>query len=247
MFMKIHELLEYKTKSGKDITFEYHEDFEGDKNRGWQVDKIDAYVDGEYAGYIKLSYIPKERFKRYYPSVLNFMTQIGGGHILPYKKGDVDYKTLSDEELTKVLKNLIHKSRRYRSIWDDKEIPNERKEIIAAIDDIIKNGLKHSNDEFKKFAEYWVDKPIVDYIRVFGEGEDRSQPRFGVHASDSPTDFKRQRIGTALYLEAADYLKQKGLKLYASGLQSDEAQGAWANLEKMNKVASDGDRRYIKA
>lgn len=84
--------------------------------------------------------------------------------------------------------------------------------------------------QFEKFKEFHYDKPLVDYIRVY-------EPH------------RRKRIGAALYEKAARWLAEtKGLKLYASGIQSNEAKAAWQWLQK-NKEANigkevfeDGDR-----
>lgn len=54
-----------------------------------------------------------------------------------------------------------------------------------------------------------VDHPFVDFIRV-------------------NDDMRRQGIGTALYQYGAKWLaREKGLPLYASGIQTTEAKAAW--------------------
>ena len=250
--MKSREILEYSTKGGDEITTKRHEDVEGDNNRGWRVDKIAAYVDGDYAGYIKISYIPKERFIKYYPTVLNYMSQIGGsGGVLPRGKNNWHYRELSDEELKNTVQNLSGQTK-YHSIWNSggKEgMPSSRDELIYIINDIIKNERKgqEAQENFKKFAKYWIDKPIVDFIKVFKKDESRFDRSTGDRTiKNSSRDYQRQRIGTALYLEAGEWLRERGLKLYASGTQTKEAQAAWNNLEKMNRVGQEGDRRFLK-
>lgn len=83
--------------------------------------------------------------------------------------------------------------------------------------------------QFKQFLHYYVDKPIVDYIRVEPE-------------------YRRQGIGTALYRAAQKWLHDRGMKLYASGLQSDEAKAAWKNMRKQWPVKAErgtmNRRRY---
>ena len=248
--MRWHEILEYKTKAGEEIAIEYFEDVEGDNNRGWQIDKIEASVDGDYAGYIKVSYIPRERFERYYPTVLNFMSQIGGHSVLPSDKRDKHYKELSEEELIKTAKNLAYHSRKYYKIWNRGEgLPETREEAISIIEDIIKNErkLQEAKEQFKKFENFWVDKPVVDFIRVFVKDEDRMDRNTGkTEIKPSEKDYRRQRIGTALYLEMGEWLKKKGMKLYASNLQQPEAEAAWSNLAKMGLVGKEGKRIFLK-
>lgn len=243
--MRYNEILEYTTRSGEDIAFKYKEDVEGDDNRGWVVHQINAYVKGEHAGYLKISYITKDRFVKHYPTILNYLTTITGNIILPFDKKSAHYKDLNDSDLKSTVKALTRhsRSRKYHDMWNTgKGIPESRKELLFIIEDIIKIELKDKKKKFKEFIEYHVDKPIVDFIKVFKKDEVKS--KYGDDTSKQ--NFQRQYIGTALYLEAADWLKNKGLKLYASGSQTDAAQGAWIKLEKEGYVALDGDRRYVK-
>lgn len=242
--MRYKEILEYKTKSGQDITFKYLEDVEGDNNRGWIIHQINAFVDNIPAGYISISYVSKERFKRYYPTVLNYMSHIGGWQALPYGKHNLHYKELSDDDLKETIRNISYRIRKYHDFWNTGEgIPNSREEMIFIIEDIIKNHLQDNRRQFIKFRNYFVDKPIVGYIRVLKKDDElkKLNPK-----NRAKKDFRRQHIGLAIYLEAADWLSKKGLRLYASTLQSDEASAAWKKLEKMERVAKIGKRRFIK-
>jgi len=66
---------------------------------------------------------------------------------------------------------------------------------------------------FKAFKAFMVDKPVVDFIRV---GE----------------EYQRRGVATALYDYGAHYLSQRGMKLYASGLQSKEARQPGTSSER---------------
>ncbi len=236
--MRFYEILEYMTKQGQEITFKYDDDSEGDDNRGWQIYRIDAFVNGEHAGYLKISNIPRERFERYYPTVLNYMAMIGGRTgVLPFDKRDAHYRDLDNEELRIAVRNLSYRNRKYNELWATGEgIPDSREGILAIIEDIIKNDLDEYHKKFKDFEEYHVDNPFVDYIRVFS-GE--------LLSDKTEKSFQRQGIGTALYLEGAKYLKKKGLMLRASGLQTDEARAIWKYLESKNLTKKIGKYRYI--
>lgn len=261
--MRLSEInYEFKTKDGDQIKFLITPDSEGDKNRGFQVDRIDAFVDSHHAGYIKLSYIPEERFREWYPSVFHWMKHINGQSVLPYGiektpldelsredlKSAVEYintsirpkfgKNKRDRAEYQFIESLFHTSGWSRSIKPDvlasdlhKALKIYEKHILAG-----EGGAR-----FKKFYDYHVDKPFVDYINVF-TGSDFNKNKL----DDGNRDWRRQRIATALYIKAAKYLKDKGLKLHASGLQSDEAKAAWAHLEKMG-IVEPGDRRTINA
>jgi hypothetical protein len=68
------------------------------------------------------------------------------------------------------------------------------------------------------------DKPFVDFIRVDDE-------------------YKRQGIGEAMYLEGSKWMKEKGMQLRSSTLQSPEAQASWQNLKRKYDVKRTRDRK----
>jgi len=218
-------LSEYKTKTNQNITFKLEKDIEGNKNRGWIVHKITAFVNGEEAGYIKVMYIPKERFKEYYPNVINYISQITGYHPLPSKKEHLPWQKLSTEELRKLVQSTYFIFLRKDFSTDEikklsrKKLEEMTKYIISILED-------RYNKKFEEFKNYEVDKPKIDYIYV-------------------DKKFRRRRIGLMLYLKMAKWLKKQGLKLYASNLQSDDAKAIWNYLEKNYNVKKDGDRRYL--
>lgn len=241
--MRYAEIIERdETKSGEPISFEVVKDFEGDKNRGWRVDKINAFVDGQQAGYIKLSYIPRERFVRHYPTIFHFLAKIKGMGEMIIGSSWTDirhYREYSDDELRKFVKNA-----RFRLLRDESLNVNELDR-----DDLLKQALaleQRANEEygemFQKFETFHVDKPLVDYIRVFSQGEYVNRDS----NERSRRDFQRQRVGEALYLKGAEYLKAQGLRLHASDTQSPQAKAAWQMLEREHTVKTDPDgRRYL--
>lgn len=253
----------YKTKSGNPIEFKIHEDIEGDNNRGFIVDQIDAWVDGKHAGYLKLSWIPQDRFDAWYPTIFHFISNIQGTSLIPYDNPKAAISKLSDKELDRIIEyslsrtplkfgkgkraiadqNFINNLLDNASSWSATIKPDTTKsDKVTAISIIEKLLLKSKiGQEFANFYDRHVDKPKVDYIKVFN-GNDINRNK----KDENTENWSRQRIGTALYIKGAKYLKNKGLKLHASGLQSDEAQAAWVNLEKMG-IVQPGDRRTINA
>ena len=235
--MELHNIVEAFTKAGQEITFERIEDSEGDKNRGWQVDQIEAFIDGKNVGYLKISYIPHERFEKYYPTIFNFLGQIRGHSCLPYKKRDKDYHTLSRDELIEYWPHAWITIHRYWPEHTWKEgylLPNgqlvknlDRPQLIAEWEKLEREAQKVFGKQFKEFFQYHVDKPLVDFIRVENE-------------------YQRQRIGEALYKEGAKWMAEKGLKLHASTLQTKEAAGVWRHMEKGGIVDKSNKRRYLK-
>lgn len=224
--MRLRQILEYSTKRGQDIDLQYIPDSEGDNNRGWQVDQIDAYVDGEKVGFIKVSYIPHERWVKNYPSIFNYMAEINGKrYLFPFKKTDIHYERLTDEEQRNLLKRLKN-DQRYGSDKDVEQLTN--REVLQSLRDIEQKLLNGQQGvQFKQFKNFHKDKPLVDYIKV-------------------DEQWRRQGIGEALYQAAALWMKQKGMKLYASGLQSDEAKASWDKLkQKYNVTKAKRGRKYL--
>ncbi len=231
--MLLHDLFELKTKSGSEVIMSYDENTER-VNRGWVVDKVTATVDGELAGYIKVSYIPTEEFNKFYPNIFAWKSIVEGGgfnFIIDRINGyDFIYEKLSPKKRQEFLEDVARQflgeeGNEYLSQFKtDNDVLREIQHIEAVT-------TKHHGNDFKAFVEFHVDKPNVDFIQV------------------EPI-LRRNRIGLALYLEAAAFLKKKGLKLHASGVQSPSAVAAWEYLEKYHNVkytkASDGSaRRYL--
>ena len=212
-------LLEYKTKDERNITFEIIEAEEGDNNRGWQIDKISAFVDGKPAGHLKLGYIPRERFKRYYPSIFNWMHQMQGKSFLPREKKTQHWKTYTIDEKRDLIKSLSGFSR-YMSQDEEAALANmSDDDVDQKVAELEKQAIKTYGKQFKEFENYFVDKPYEDYIRVFDVGDSTGNRGSGPRSEEG---FKRQGIATALYFKAVDYLQKKGLPLRLSTLRSKE-------------------------
>ena len=74
---------QYQTKDGRSITFEELPFNETTDKRGWVFHRINAYVDGEVAGHITLSYIPRDRWESIYQgNIWKFKDlSLGGAHM----------------------------------------------------------------------------------------------------------------------------------------------------------------------
>lgn len=227
--MKVAALLSesYHTKDGREIDLKREEDTEPD-NRGFTVDKISSYVDGEEVGYLKIQNLPHERFHFFYPTIFNWMQQINGGAGLPYEKSDWHYENLNPKERRSFLKTILHRERLVKYGGEELADKMDDAAILKSIREVEERMERRHGQKFKEFKNYHKDKPFVDYIRVH-------------------EDFQRQRIAEAMYLDAAKWMKERGLKFYASSLQSPEAKGAWKHLAKKFDVrkSKSGKRRYL--
>ncbi len=211
--MKITDLITEKINTA--VKFNYIEDLEGDENRGWQVDKIEAYLNDKLVGYIKVSWIPRQRFDQHYKTIAQYVSKVAGSVFLPYEYvNEPNYNNIPVDVLRSNLfsaASTVYGYVSYEQQQQFKKMSDEQ--VIAKYRQLEKMLHKKYGKRFDDFREYYVDKPIIDFIRVDDQ-------------------YRRQGIGTALYRAAHEWLKQKHLKLYASGIQTDEAKAAWSQMEK---------------
>ncbi|MFA5489181.1 MAG: GNAT family N-acetyltransferase [Candidimonas sp.] len=216
-----------KTKN-INIDFITTEDIYGDKNRGWIVHKIQAIVDGKEIGYLKISYIPKERFDNHYKSIPDYLDKIEGRPIYPIngKIEIIDNKIILNnatfDEMKKIANNIYYHA---NEKWPLK-IPTSRVRLLDFIEENLEKLSKRWKNKFIDFKNFHVDRPIIDYISVSKE-------------------YRRMGIGTSLYKKGAELMNSKGLKLYASGLQTDSAKATWEFMRKNNLTRTDKKGEYM--
>lgn len=88
--------------------------------------------------------------------------------------------------------------------------PNTPEARIVAATEI----MLYEHDHQRQWEHsYFVDNPFVDYIRVVEE-------------------WQRQGIARNLYFFGARYMHAQGLKMFASGIQTEAAQATWKHLGK---------------
>lgn len=187
-------------------------DIEGNKNRGWIVHKITAYdLTGASIGYIKISYISKERYNEWYKCPLDFMNHIMGWPIVREYCDSVKSTTES----------ITHKSIQAASwyLWHNNDLYNKipsmsQEELNNLFIAINRDVKKDYNKKLKEFYHFHVDKPIADFISV-GES------------------FRRVGVGTKLYLEGSRWMRENGLRLHASRCQTYQAQSAWKKFKQL--------------
>ncbi len=211
--MRLREFL--TEEPNPNLILKYVKDVEGNENRGWIVHRIRAYKDGKVVGYLKLSYIPKDRFDDHYPGILNYLTQIGGKSVLPY-----DMKTVPWEEIPadKLGEHIYHMAMAAHMSWNEANYlsklgegnPERIKQIVMGLE---KKLLKQDGKQFRRFRAHTVDKPIVDFIRVEPE-------------------YRKQGIGTKLYDAAVRWMKNLGLPLYMALDTKGPTEKIWNKLEK---------------
>ena len=223
------------TKDGKKITFKRILNFEPDENRGWVVHALLAEVDGDPAGYLKISYIPTDNFKREYPDVFHYVAKM---------KGWVTLKNaLKNNNLDERIRGLDHYGQYYATDLNDASL-EDRLEMVKTLEKQVKSKFQK---DYLGFKEYHVDKPLIDFIRVY---DDLDNSVF-VDANEridrkGRINYKRQGVASALYKEAALWLKELNLQLHASTLQQPEAKAAWEKMKSLGLVSEIPPKTKIK-
>lgn len=196
------------------MKFKWETDVE-QPNRGWVVHKITAYSNqNDYLGYMKTSYIPSENMERFLPTPFHVIDAVRGSI-----NGFYDYRNqkpiaLKDpEHVKKQATSLLriaprigwHKQQKIR-----KEYKGKYDKLFDKISD---DCLKKIQPDYQDFKDFHIDKPIVDYVNVNKK-------------------YRRMGVGMAIYVEMAKRLQRNfSMPLYASGVQSSDAEHMWKYLE----------------
>lgn len=231
------------TKSGRPIRFTFTWDHQDGIDSTFIVHLITAEVDGEEAGYLKISYVPKEKFSIHTPDAMHYMGKLRGwcGVQDAFEKKD-------KVALVKSVARYIHDSPVFNA--SDKEISaNGQEWLNEKIKEYKQKVNKKHGTIFKEFADYHLNKPKVDFIRVYEKGEKvRNHFDNDAEERESTKDFTRQHIALALYKAGALWMAQHGLKLYASTLQSKSAEAVWNIMSETEglKVVKDSSTKDSK-
>lgn len=221
----------YYTKSGKLIEFKRIENYIDDPKSGWIVNILLAYVDNEPVGYLKNSYIPKEKEKLLYPDLLHYLINRRG------------FASLKEAVYSKDPGLILTSLKPYSYFTNTYigDIPEEFEAQAKLLTKTLKVMDKNMKFDYKTFLDFHVDKPMVDFIAVYTENDSMAyteKDRDSVERVNL-VNWQRQNIGMALYLETADWLKTKGLNLYASGIQQPNAKLAWDKLATLYELGCD--------
>lgn len=236
------------SESGTVVDLDHYVDTERE-NRGWRTDRIEASVEGEPAGYLKLSYIPGQEWERRYPTAFEYATSglTGGYHkIKALRRKEPDDAQWSRDDLVKAIENATgwtpySMSERLEPLSDSEvyEQWRQKRQEIAA---------KHQTayDDAKAFH---VDSPVISYINVYSAddkdryvgGNEQGRPVIG-HGDDGwpiyGPNMQRQGIGTVLYEAGALWMHERGLTMHASGIQTTPARAAWARLAQKYDIGT---------
>jgi len=220
----------FKTKSGNPISLQFFtltEDIV--KARLFDSSVIQASVNGEVVGYVKLTYISAEKASKLAEPFDYFIYKIYGSDdkvVEAYESGNIKYIL---EKLA--LKDLQVTKNEFESLSNF-----EMNELFK----LFKRGINTTYlIQHKSMIEYWVDKPSIELIKVFSEKDhfytDYSQIDYPCVDRKDNTCWQGQRVGAALYESAARFCQSKGLELWGSTTRTEDAKRMWKIMENMPK------------
>lgn len=202
------------TKKGQELSLRWKFDSDPNIASSFILHELTAYVDGTEVGYIKVSYVPSKTFSYYFPTILHYLDSIRGSmhgfytidRAVPFKIGDrneIDHQVRSVDREVSAHRDWLSSDEIEAMSYDEK---------VAYIKDNLPEVERRNADSFQSFKDFHVDKPLVDYINVEPE-------------------WRRKGIAEILYIMASKKMQEMiGAPLYASGIQTREAEAAWEYL-----------------
>lgn len=234
------------TDKGVRVDLAFYVDTERE-NDGYRVDRIDANVDGQPAGYIKLSYIPASYWDQRYGDPVSYAgSHFTGSHYVLRDLLDAgeDLDDLSRQQLI----DVVHSERGWRSHRPDVEAMDDA-QLQEAWNDLRKRLHEEYADRHAYDRARLRDQVTVAYIRTYdmmdnGRYVDGNEMDFAPTGEYHESGFavrgpswRRQGIGMVLYEQAAIWMADRGLGgIQASGLQQSNAKAAWMKIERKHGI-----------
>ncbi len=219
--MRLLSFLEALTKTGKELTFSFEDAHE--ENRGWVTYRLTAFLDGREAGVMQISWIPERNWKKYYPTIFNFLAQQKGWSLFE-EDPTADYRRMSFPELIR----FVSRVNSYVGHYAAPEKYDSREQLLTYLGTIEARLKKTYEKEVAFFKMFWIDKPMVEYVRT-------------------PEDLRGQGIASALYSQAPLELRRLGFTRLYRGLTNDHSTPIWKKFIGTGRAKHDpdGDRYYI--
>lgn len=213
MILRENKIKYAKSKYGR-VQFVYTENNENYRtvNAGWKVDVVEAFLNNVKVGYLKISYVPKKEFEKHYSSILHYLNLKGW---VGLDRALKDIKTKGEKEVVIILSSYMNEYPQVADLESRGALDNvDPSWWHKKYEELYKKISERYGREYELFKEHWVDKPVVDFI-------------------DVRRDYQHGGIGFGLYIAGAMWMAERGMKLYASSLQSVEAEKAWARMIRL--------------
>lgn len=220
------------THKGLEVDLLFHEQDPHDQkgqDDGWVCHRIEALVDGQVIGYLKIEYVPSKTFSEKVPSIWHWWSPTRG------RADDLaEVWYLAHFHLGVIPKSLQGRITRYLALSRKEHTPTEDVILadLKALEKQVKGrGIKDPWSEFEAFKRNHMDRPKVGYIYTqFPSSLKVRIAKMNGEPVPGP-DWRRKGVATLLYTEGAKWLaREKGLPLWASTLQQDCATSTWTYL-----------------
>lgn len=227
--------MELVTNKGVVVDIRRLDDEQGYDIGSYTMDVIEAWVDGEPAGYLQLMYLDQKTWDKQFSTEWDYATSDKFG----------DYKDLRaidalapDQRSPDQWKKLLSAGRY--------SLTPERKDALARADvneleaqwtqrraeiceDVRIDWLQTRSDD--------LNKPKVFYSHVYDKTT-TARMVDGTKVERSGPDFRKQGIGTLMYEAAAVWMHEKGMNVWAGYSQTPGAKGAWRKLDERYDVGA---------
>lgn len=217
---------QYLSRNGLELSFTVAEETSThDRENGWVLWRVKVSSERGDEGFMKVSFIPRSNWDTLYASTLHYLNTRN------HRDYDLDtplgYALAAQRELwgLGLLSIADHKfTKSFSSVEAATLSPKDLKRYNLALSRVL---TKATQEEYNRFKEFHLEKPLVDYVDVENKGE---------------------RIGASLYNYTAKWLAAKfGLALWASGLQTPMAKHLWATLtpDPGGRLGSENGRQFL--
>lgn len=221
-----------KDKTGADVELRFCQDMESE-NRGFISHEASAWIDNKKAGYLLVSYVPKDRFKEFNPTIWNYATHFTGKLMVPFDYRSHDPFKLPQEEYEKFVSSAINYIAPLNTATDPTFL-HDRK----AFSNYLKSFRRYKElvKDRKDFINKLVDNPYVDFIST------RTNERRGLMS-----DYMGRGIAPLLYIATAKEMDKMGLHLRSSSLQQPRAAEIWNKFSELGWTEPHGKTLKLKA
>lgn len=275
----IFDKLKFKTPNvhsfnhnGHNIDAVFETAYEEDE-RGYLSHRLSLIHKETPVGYIKVFYMPKETFDTLYPDILHWLDSCKGhsfGLGTHDKNRDLsdddnywNKKTIEQKKDT-LLQIALNLNYNIYSNLNKKFDNNENVNLEKEYESFLKLANKKYKDEFNKFKQQNIDKPIIDFSKIKEKQQKMNQLHWSTEIKNycknkninfellpevksDDISFIRTGLGQKMYLLMSDWLGLNNLPLCKGGT-NDMSEPLWECKLKNNSsfnVVEDATGTYI--
>lgn len=223
----------FKTFNNEHITFKIfslEEEHFREDNSFLNMFCIQAFVQGQCAGYLTLSYLSEDMKNKYFNSCFDYYIWTHGNDYLQtcYAHNKTDGLISSLENAFQNYTDYINNKETYKILETDKKL-----EFFKIIID------KKYSCTYNNFLSFRHNRPNVEMVCVYNE-QDKNYKNFETLPfqslpRNSQNNFRKQGISQALYEIGGLLVQKNNMNIYCSNLQTSDGKKMWGILENHPK------------